>query len=203
MSQNTGTLVIAPIRVNDSGDVYPSAVASEILGGWKAVADAAALAALPVERLETGCVAFQIDTTTPYYWDGAAWQPLAAGGASVGALTGPVTKPNGSLATTLIDSYVGHIVIPSNQAYTIDEYASAPGTINRLASKLSAGTLTLAVAINGTPVTGLSAVAVSSVQDLSNASAANVYVAGDRITLTASANASGANLAYTLKVTRA
>lgn len=66
----------------------------------------------------------------------------------------------------------------------------------------SAGTLTAAVAINGTPVTGLSAIAVTDTAQDVPATAANAVAVGDRVTLTVSDVAGAADLECTISATR-
>jgi hypothetical protein len=102
--------------------------------------------------------------------------------------------------TDQIDAYLYGSV--TDDTYTWTEYAFYPFTINQLAAKLASGTCTIAVAINGTPVTGLSAVSVTGTQSVTNATAANSVVAGDRITFTVSSGSSPNGLAMSLKFTR-
>lgn len=99
------------------------------------------------------------------------------------------------------DSYSGQVEIPTSKSYILEEYAAASGTINSLRVKLSAGTCTVAVKINGTDVTGLSAVSVTTTQSGTNATAANTFSAGDRITLVVTSPSSAADLSFSLKVT--
>jgi hypothetical protein len=68
----------------------------------------------------------------------------------------------------------------------------SPGTINALKYKTASGSFTAAVKINGTVVTGLSAVAVSSSSyNSTNATAANTPAAGDEVSVTLSAATGG------------
>lgn len=99
------------------------------------------------------------------------------------------------------DGYSGFIEVPASKTYTIDEYAATAGTINSLAIKLASGTCTVAVKINGTNVTGLSAVAVTSTQSVTAATAANTFTAGQRITMVVTVPSAAADLAFTLKAT--
>ena len=48
MSKNTGTLIGAPVRPNDSNDQYPVALAAEIQGGLHTVASETVMNAMPV-----------------------------------------------------------------------------------------------------------------------------------------------------------
>lgn len=97
------------------------------------------------------------------------------------------------------DGYSGHIEVPTAKTYTIDEYAVQAATIDSVALKLSAGTATVAIKINGTAVTSLSAIAVTTTQSVTSATGANTVAAGDKITLVVTVPASAADLSFTLK----
>lgn len=76
-------------------------------------------------------------------------------------------------------------------------------TINSvLGAATSSGTITLAVKINGTNVTGLSAVSITSTPADTNASAANTVVAGDIVTWVFSSNSAATDLRLNMKITR-
>lgn len=99
------------------------------------------------------------------------------------------------------DEASGHIEIPIAKVYVLSEYAMAAGTINLLKAKLSAGTCTVAIKINGTVVTGISAVSVTTSQSTGTASAANTFAIGARITLEVSSPSSAADLSFSVGVT--
>lgn len=126
---------------------------------------------------------------------------------TVSATTALTLPTSGTILTTagvgLVEVFTGFIVAPTDGSYTLDEYAKYAYTINDFSVITSAGTTTAAVKINGTNVTGLSAVSVSSVQSTTSASAANSVSAAQRVTIVLSSSASPENLAFTLKVTRA
>jgi hypothetical protein len=61
-----------------------------------------------------------------------------------------------------------------------------PLTIKSLTAKTDAGTCTVAIKINGTNVTSLSAVAVTSTEATTDATAANTMAIGDDLTITPS-----------------
>lgn len=223
MSQNSGTLVIAPIRVNDSADTYPSAYASEILGGWKAAADATARAAIPALRLETGCVCFQVDTLALYRWDGAAWQAftftIADGSITLAKLatqaahtflgndTGSTASPT-ALSITSMRSEILPVQgedgrIPgtlANATTTICLYASAAMTLTFLKTQLSAGTATVSLKINGTTVTGSSVSATTSIVS-GTLTTLNTVAAGDKIEIVVASVSSAADLDFTVLYT--
>lgn len=63
---NSGTLVIAPIRPQDSADTYPVALANEIAGGWQAVISLSARDAIPEERRALGMLVYVLSNSTGY-----------------------------------------------------------------------------------------------------------------------------------------
>ncbi len=116
------------------------------------------------------------------------------------------TQLNAKLASTgvgLVEFLSGFIPAPADGIYTLDESVAYAYTINTLIAKLASGTATAAISINGTPVTGISATALSSTQATGTASAANSVAIGNRVTLTLSSSSSPTNLAFTMKITRA
>lgn len=77
------------------------------------------------------------------------------------------------------------------------------GTINSLyGAQTTSGSLTLAVKINGTNVTGLSAVSITSTPGDTSASGANTFSAGDTITFVSSSASSDLGASWVLKITR-
>jgi len=91
----------------------------------------------------------------------------------------------------------------ANQTIYADAKAAFGYTINSiLGAGTSSGSITLAVKINGTDVTGLAAVAITSTPADTNASAANVVAVGDIVTWVFSSNSSANNLRFTQKITR-
>lgn len=88
------------------------------------------------------------------------------------------------------------------QTYTFELYAEIGYTINELKIISGSGTCNAAVQINGTNVTGISALSVSSTIATGTASAANTVVIGNKVTLVISSNSSLVNLQATLKYTR-
>lgn len=86
--------------------------------------------------------------------------------------------------------------------YTIELYANYAYTINELKIIADAGTCTAALKINGTNVTGISAVSVSTSIATGTASAANTVAVGDKITLVTTSNSGLNNLQLTIKTTR-
>ena len=65
---------------------------------------------------------------------------------------------------------------------TLVQYVDAPGRVLKLAAALRSGTsITMTLQINGVPVTGLTAVVVTTADQEFDASALNVYDVGDKI----------------------
>lgn len=86
--------------------------------------------------------------------------------------------------------------------YTIELYAAYAYTINELKIIADAGTCTAALKINGTNVTGISAVSVSTTIATGTATAANTVAVGDKITLVTTSNSGLNNLQLSIKTTR-
>jgi hypothetical protein len=123
--------------------------------------------------------------------------------AQMPALTGAVTSSAGAVTTSQVISRGLNDAVPTDRTYVLDAKAAFAYTINQLRGvKTSAGTLSIAVKINGTDVTGLGAVSVTSTPQDVTATAANVVSAGDRVTLVVSGSSSPADLELTLKATR-
>lgn len=98
------------------------------------------------------------------------------------------------------NSILALIEAPTAKTYTLCQYATTAGTIQNLIAKLASGTCTLAVKINGTDVTGLAAVAVTSTESTTAATAANAVAVGDTITVVASAISTPADLAIVVEI---
>ena len=78
-----GVRVTGPIVPTDTGDVYATHEAQYGKGGYRCVANAGELATLAgqPDRLEVGMWVKQVDTGVVYEWNGAAFVPVAFGGA--------------------------------------------------------------------------------------------------------------------------
>lgn len=91
----------------------------------------------------------------------------------------------------------------ANITIQLDAYAAFGYTINAVNGiATSSGTITAAVQIGGTNVTGLSAISVTSSPQNVSASALNTVVAGNQVTLVLSSNSSATNLCFTMTMTR-
>jgi predicted nucleic acid-binding protein len=91
----------------------------------------------------------------------------------------------------------------ANATHRLVTYARYPFTIDSLqAVQTTSGTITLAVQINGTSVTGLGAVAITSTPQNVTATAANAVAIGDKVTLVYSSNAAAVDVRGALLTTR-
>lgn len=91
----------------------------------------------------------------------------------------------------------------ANQTYIMITKAQFSFTINSINGlKCTSGTCTLAVKINGTNVTGMSAISVTSTAQDVSASGANTVAVGDQITFVVSSISSAVDILSTLNVTR-
>lgn len=120
----------------------------------------------------------------------------------LGYLDGVTSSIQTQLDALKVSSYSGMIESPTDKSFTLDLYAASAATINSLKVITVSGTCTVAVKINGTSVTGISAVSASSTIATGTASAANTVAVGDKITLVVSSNSSAADLQFTVKYTR-
>ena len=66
MSQNTGTLISAAIRPNDSNDLIASAWATEIKGGLHYAVDIAGRNSIIIQRREWGMMCYVRDVDLTY-----------------------------------------------------------------------------------------------------------------------------------------
>ena len=97
--------------------------------------------------------------------------------------------------------WTGLLVDGRNATYHVIPYAPVAGTINMLASRLTSGSLTLTIDINGTPVTGGSLVSDNTART-TTCTAANTFVVGDGINIVTSANAGSILPHWLIKYTR-
>lgn len=89
---------------------------------------------------------------------------------------------------------------PVDKTIVVCAEAVFPFTINGIYGlKTSAGTLTLTVKINGTNVTGLASLSVTSSAQDATATAANTVAVGDRVTIVITSSSGASDLEGTLK----
>jgi hypothetical protein len=107
---NIGTLVIAPIRPWSDSDIYPTAYANEIRGGFHSVTGYTDLLAIPVDRLEDGMMVNVIEESKFYKLSGSTWIEIQFSGSydtTLGDLEMP-TNVGGLAAGTTADDLSGH-----------------------------------------------------------------------------------------------
>lgn len=116
------------------------------------------------------------------------------------------TQINSKLPTTgvgLVDGFGFHVVgTAADQKYYLQYAVPFAGTINTTRVIDTSGTTTLEVQINGTAVTGCTAVSVSSSNTTATCTAANTFVANDIITIELSSSSSALDVRGTVKYTR-
>jgi hypothetical protein len=111
--------------------------------------------------------------------------------------------PFASLSTATISKQIYLPNLNAGLTYDLDTYAAFAYTINEVYQiQTSSGTVTAAVKINGTAVTGLSSISVSSTPQNVAASGANSVSVGDHVQLVFSSNSGATNILGTLAATR-
>lgn len=128
--------------------------------------------------------------------------------------SGPAKKVTWSKIKDLFASYFSPLLLVENisfqdlnqgissTTYVIEYYAAYAYNINQLKIVADAGTCTAAVKINGTNVTGISAVSVSTSVATGTATAANAVAVGDKVTLVITSPSGLNNLQASIKTTR-
>jgi hypothetical protein len=101
-----------------------------------------------------------------------------------------------------VDSISGDIETADDKTYVLDQYAAYAYTINNLYIKSSSGTCTAKLTIDGSDVTGISSVSVSSSEASAEATAANAVSVGNTVALVISSNSSAEDVSFTVKITR-
>lgn len=102
-----------------------------------------------------------------------------------------------------IDSFSGHFVDVFADTITLEQSAAFAYDIDTLIAITSVGSVNVTISINGTPVTGMSAVTVNTTEDTLTATALNSVAVGDTVTMVlATLVGNPADLAWTFKATR-
>jgi len=102
----------------------------------------------------------------------------------------------------LIEGTDGHLESPANKTYVITQSARYTYDINSLIAKTVSGTLSAAIHINGTPITGINTLSVSSIENTGSATALNSVALGDTVTMVITSGSSPVDYAFTIKTTR-
>jgi hypothetical protein len=122
--------------------------------------------------------------------------------AIAGKGTGDITLNGYSLANLLLFDMTLELQAGANGTFTLNESASIKFQILSAKYKTDSGTISAAIAINGTNVTGLSALALTTTQGSTAATAANTVSVGNRITAVTTSNATAVNAVITLACKR-
>ena len=111
--------------------------------------------------------------------------------------------PFASLGSSTISKQVFLSDLSAGLSYDLDTYAPFGYTVTEVYQiQTSSGTVTAALKINGTAITGLSSISVSSTPQNVSASGANAVAVGDTLSLVFSSNVSAQNIKFTLAATR-
>ena len=135
------------------------------------------------------------------YRGASAWARLGAG------TSGQILKTQGAGANPAWTSWTFDIALsqasPANSTIYLSAKASVGFTIDQIRGlRTASGTLTLAIQINGTNVTSLSGLSVTSTAQDVTATGANTVAAGDTVTAVITSVSSPADLRFSLKCTR-
>ena len=131
---------------------------------------------------------------------------LKAPATATGSRAQTLQDKDGEIALTsdipLIDSIGGLVETAANTTYRLGGPSAFAYTIDSLDVETASGTITVAVKVNGTAVTGLSAVAASSTPASATATAANTVAVGDYLTFVTSSNSGATGLLFGITITR-
>lgn len=122
--KNQGTLVGAPVRVNDDQDKYPVALQREVRGGHHNRTSYTDLAVFPDHLKEVGMTCYVAENGKTYQLanDLVTWNvfvtPASSGG---GGTTGPGTGGNNSTATIISGNFGEWTDLPGKSANIFDE----------------------------------------------------------------------------------
>jgi hypothetical protein len=123
---------------------------------------------------------------------------LAAAGSGVGQQGRIWLRGDNNWQTLPLGSINAFIETPDANTFTLDFYAPCPYTITLLAIQLGAGTCTAALKHNGTAISGVTAIAVTTT--LQTFSLSTPVAVTDNVTLTITSPASAANLNVSVQV---
>lgn len=96
MANNVGTLITSPIRPAGTSDIFPTALANELLGGFHQVALLVDRDAIPVERRSKGMICYVEESDRVYQLKGGItndkWVEFSAGGGGTAGYQGVFNK---------------------------------------------------------------------------------------------------------------
>lgn len=143
MANNTGTLVIAPIRPYSDTDIFPSAYANELKGGFQTVLNYTDLSGISSERLMEGMVVNVTNEDKMYRLSGSTWVQILFSGyddtelrTELSGETSTRVSADESLAVAI--SGVSASIV---YATTIDPYLAMPEDVGGIDAGTTAGQL--------------------------------------------------------------
>ncbi|WP_113636111.1 DUF5977 domain-containing protein [Nubsella zeaxanthinifaciens] len=123
--KNQGTLVGAPVRINDDRDQYPVALQSEVRGGHHKRTFFTELASFPAHLKEAGMTCYIAENGKTYQLanDLVTWNvyvtPAASGGSGGNGSTSPGTGGNNNSSATIISGNFGQWTAIQSQSASI------------------------------------------------------------------------------------
>ena len=128
---------------------------------------------------------------------------IASGGTTLKALWSKIkSELAGQNNEGMVEQIDGHIETVANKEYVLSQNAEYAYDIDSLVIKLASGTCTVEIAIDGTAVGSLEAIVADSTEATIAATAPLSVPAGAKVTLTASSNSVGLDLAFSIQTTR-
>lgn len=229
MSNNVGTVLLAPIIPNDTADEFPTHYAEYGKGGWRSVATTDERDAIPADRRESGMAVRVLADDITYIlgddlttWSASTvavdaadvtytpansihWTDSEDPGDVNEALDDLASRVSGiedqNAAERGSEFMSGYIGTPSNKDYLLVVKAAHGGTIEETTTRSESGTCTATFKINSTALGG-TANSVSSSEQSREHATNNVFVAGDDVVLTVADNATCIGLSFTIAYTR-
>lgn len=178
--------VTGPIAPTSELDIFASHEEQWGRGGYRTVANATERNAIPALRRKAGMLVRTED-------DGNYWR-----------LDPDLTTWHLAFDAGPEDlSQNGRIERPQNKTYVIVLKAPRAGTVDSLTYQCASGTATLAVRIDGTPVTGLTALSLTNVEATATASGANAFSAGQTVSIVVTNQVLCDDFDFTLAMTSA
>jgi len=102
----------------------------------------------------------------------------------------------------MVEATGGMIEAPSDKTFILDQSAAYAYDIDTLIAKNLSGTLNAAIQIDGTPVTGINTLSVSSVEGTGTGTALNSVAIGQTVTMVITGGSTPVDYSWTLKTTR-